>query len=231
VRQEADAASHDQRRDQRCSRPLSPAGAVRVDEQRPRGDRRHAGGEAVEPVDEVERVDHGDRPDHGDERGEIRREAEDADARHPEVEDRHAAEDERAACQDLPGELRRRLHAAHVVDDAEATDERRRKHHTDGLGRGGEEIVERRQESGHDHADEHACVDRDAARGRRRQLVHLAVLGNVDRAPAARAVPDERGKERRDGCGDGGDDEVLGHPCQSFSWRRSRSVMRANLSA
>ena len=167
-----------------------------------RGDQTQTRGQTVEAVDEVHRVDDRDRQRQRqqDRRHLVEHDGADAAERDVQHAPRHAHRDQHAGRGDLAGELRQRVQAPLVVDQADGHDQPAGDDDGGQARRVDEAAGERGQLGGEQHGGQHADVHRQAAHPRRRLQVHVAFPGIGHRAdpggqhanPARREVGDDR---------------------------------------
>ncbi len=197
---EADAAcghGH-QRSDVVAGQEAEPLQPDAVDGEGAAADRHHAGGQAVQAVDEVDGVGQRDDPRCGDERDDARREDEESGQRDLQLVHRHAAEVQDARREDLPGHLRRGRHVADVVDQPDGEHGARRQHDARHLGRVLEDRAQLRDGGRSQHRHHESHEHRGTAAVGDRLGVHRALAGVGDIANPQR---DALGRDRD--CGSG----------------------------
>ena len=212
-----------------------PHEADPVDGEGAPADGHHAGGEAVEAVDQVDGVGQRDDPDRRDERDDAGRQDEEPGQRDLELVHRHAAEVEDAGGQDLAGHLGRRRHVADVVDQPDGEHGAGGQHDADHLGRVLEDGPQLRQAAARQHGHQEPHEHGGTTAVGDRLGVHRALAGMGDVAhPQRDALGRDRQRGRRPR-GDHQDQAVpadVGHAlAHEIGIRREGGAQRGDLRA
>ncbi len=178
VRQEAQAHAHQDRGEEGRGRGRLDAVAepdpVRVEEQRGGGDADHAGGQAVQAVDEVHGVDGDDDERDGEQVALPLGERDRADARDGDPQDGQTLHDHHAGGDHLRAELDQGVELELVVEDADQPDQRRPGEQRPRFVRQLEDAVEVPQVVRDQQARAQTAEHGDAAQSRCGLAVHVA---------------------------------------------------------